>query len=278
VSAYNIRDELAQRRHGRFEVTWDDRKPPKPVLPPLPAKDDLAGQCGWVAAALNLDPAHPITEAVHQGLSGGAGHVELRRLDADCIRFEPASKIGSASKLADELVWQLLPSDGEPFPWSNHQAVKIARVVKLLCGTSRKRTTAQETALVVITYVEAAEEVTGHTYGSGGQRYEAAVSLRPVLNEYERPLRQRYLVDQDTGEYVIRVGDLARTARQIVGGSIPYGWLDARMEAFGWERRRLDGHALPGRAGRQGDHARADVYRGHLPEPEPDEIEDPVTT
>ena len=267
-------DELATRRQARFAVTWDEaRKPPKPVLPDLPDLLDLAGQCGWVTSVLNLDPAHPVTEGVHQGLSGGAGHVELRRLSTDVIRFEPASKIGTAQKLAEELVWQLLPTDGAPYPWSNQQATRIARVVKLLCGTSKKRTTSQETALIVSTYLEAAEEVQGRTYGSTHERYEAAVLLRPVLDKHERPVGQRYLVDLKTGEYVIRVGDLGRTARQIVGGSIAHGWLDARMQALGWPRRSLDGHGLPSRDGRPGPHARADVYRGHLPEPDPDDVD-----
>ena len=45
------------------------------------------------------------------------------------------------------------------------------------------------------------------------------------------------------------------------------------MEAFGWARRTLEGHAMPGRAGRRGPHAAADVYRGHLPDPDPDDVD-----
>ena len=64
---------------------------------------------------------------------------------------------------------------------------------------------------------------------------------------------------------MIRVSDLRIAARLYTGGSLARGRLDARMDELGWERVRLDGHALEGRAGRAGPHARADVYRGHLP-------------
>lgn len=250
-----------------YEVTWDaTRKPPKPVLPTMPAHDDSAGQALWITSVLNLDPAHPVFAAVYQGLSDGGGHVELRRLNSAALRFEPASRIGNAQRLADTLVWQLAPTDGDPYSWSNGQATKIARVVRLLCGTTKERTTTQETSLIVSTYLEAATRAEGCTYGTSGQRYEAAVALRPEEDAYGRPLHPRYLVDTETGEIVIRVSDLARVARHVVGGSIAFGWLDARMEALGWDRRTLDGHALPGRPGRQGAHAQAVVYRGRLPE------------
>ena len=76
----------------------------------------------------------------------------------------------------------------------------------------------------------------------------------------------RYLVDANTGELVIRVGDLQAAARSHIGSSLPRGWLDARMRALGWERRALDGHAVDGRAGRIGPHARTFVYCGHIPQ------------
>jgi hypothetical protein len=62
----------------------------------------------------------------------------------------------------------------------------------------------------------------------------------------------RYLIDANTGEYVIAVSDLNEAARRHVGSSIPRGWLPGRMDAMGWRRVTLDGHALPGRDGRSG--------------------------
>ena len=51
--------------------------------------------------------------------------------------------------MADELVWQLLPTDGDPYPWTNHQAIKIARVARLLCGASKCSTVQQEVELII---------------------------------------------------------------------------------------------------------------------------------
>jgi hypothetical protein len=73
-----------------------------------------------------------------------------------------------------------------------------------------------------------------------------------------------FLVDANTGELVVPVGGLQRAARRYVGSSLPRGWLDARMEDFGWVRILLDGHALPGRGGRSGPHKTVSAYRGHV--------------
>jgi hypothetical protein len=274
MSRQELRDELAGRR--RYEVTWDEsRKPPRPVLPEAPAHDDAAGLAAWVTAVLNLDRAHPVTAGAYQGLSAGAGHVELRRLDATPIRFEPATKISNAQRLTETLTWQQIATDAPALPWSNPQATRIAHVVRMLCAREKQMTTAEETEVIVTTFMEAGKEVWGRTHGTTGERYEAAVGLRPDEDEHGRPIKWRYLRDLDTGELVIRVSDLHHVARRIVGGSVAHGWLDARMEALGWTRRRLEGRELPGRAGQRGPHARADVYRGVLPEVDDD---DPVTT
>jgi hypothetical protein len=220
---------------------------------------------------LHLDPAHPVFEGVHQGPPDGSGHVELRRLDAPALRFEPASRISDARRLSDTLVWQGIQTDDEPYAWSNPQATKIAHVVGLLCGSTRTRTTAQETSLIVTTYLEASDAVEGYTtYGTPEQRYEAATELRPKLGA------NRYLIDENTGELVIRVSDLTAVARTVIGGGLERGWLDARMEDLGWARRTLDGRATAGREGRKdGGHAHPDVYRGHLPPPPPEAVDPP---
>lgn len=256
-------DELASRRKrkttSRYAVTWDKaRKPHKPVLPKPPEPGDLSGQCSWTTNVLHLDEAHPVTRAVHQGLSGALGHVVIERLDAPEIRFEPASKISSSQKLADELVWQLLPGDGDPYPWSNAQATTIARMIWLLCGTVKTATTKAETAHIVSTFIDAAAQQEGHTHGNAAQRAEMAFLLRPSEGA------PCYGTDVDTGELVVRVSDLQRAARDIVGSSVPYGWLDARMDSLGWQRIRLDGRALPNGSAKRGQHIRADVYRGFL--------------
>ena len=255
-----------ERRQRRFQVTWDKRKPPKPELPELPAHDDLVAQCDWLTAVLHLDPKRPVTGGVHRGLAGGHGHIMLDRLDGPALEFKPASRISKGDTLSADLVWQLEPTDDEPYPWGNQQATKIARVVHWLCDASRAITSQQQTAQILTTFIEGSEQVEGNTYGSTAERYEAAVALRPELDEkYGRVKFRHYLADTTRPEIAVRVSDLAQTARTLLGSSIAHGWLDAQMEEFGWERVELQGHSLAGREGRvHGAHARVDVYRGPI--------------
>ena len=142
-------------------------------------------------------------------------------------------------------------------------------MLRLFCGASVEVTEAQETAGIIGTYLSGAVPAEGHTtYGTSAQRYEAAVALQRALDDTTgRPIGPaRYLIDQNTGELVIRVGDLQVAARSHIGSSLPRGWLDARMQALGWDRRGLDGHADDGRAGRHSAHARTSIYRGHVPQ------------
>jgi hypothetical protein len=247
-------------------VTHDEKG--RLVLPATPALDDPAGLCTWLTAVFALDPKHPITGGERQGHAGPDGHVELRRAGAPSLRFEPAAQINSPNRLHDALAWWMLPSDGAVRPFKAEHCRQIAHVVRMLCGLAGMLSATQEAAGIVATYLGAAHRLEGHTtYGTTGQRYEAAVALQRTLDETSgRPMGPpRYLIDANTGEIAIRVADLAGAARMHVGSSLPRGFLDARMQALGWTRMRLDGHAISGRGGRVGPHARADVYRGHLP-------------
>ena len=150
--------------------------------------------------------------------------------------------------------------------------------------TSAAVTERAEAAGVARLILHDAEALKGYTtYGKDGQRYEAACALRPAQDDRGRVVGRRYYlidngdVDPETGgrsspapprtgpELVIRVSDLRFEARRLVG-STSRGWLDARIRLLGWQRFELDGHAEPGREGRQGPHARCNVYRGRLPE------------
>lgn len=122
---------------------------------------------------------------------------------------------------------------------------------------------------IIGTFISGAVAIEEHTtYGSSAQRYEAAVALQRDLDDMSGMPRGpvRYLVDTNTGELVIRVGDLQAAARSHIGSSLPRGWLDARMRALGWDRHALDGHAVDGRAGRHNAHARTFIHRGHVPQ------------
>jgi hypothetical protein len=263
-------------QHAHYEVTFTDGKPPKLLLPDVPAHDDPVALCAWTTCVLRLDPEHPVTGAEHQGLRGAEGHVEIRRAGAPSIRFEPAGAINTTRRLMPILAWQLQPTDGEPYGFKDEHARRIAHVLRLLCGASADLTEAQETTGIIGTYLNGAVAIEGHTtYGSTAQRYEAATALQRDIDDLTGQPRgpARYLLDTNTGEIVIRVGDLQAAARVHTGSGLPRGWLDARMRALGWARRVLEGHAIDGRAGRTGPHARTGIYRGHLPQPEATDVD-----
>jgi hypothetical protein len=258
-------DELEQKRQQKRRPSVDAKG--KLKLPPKPEHDNIAGLCSWLTAVFLLDPEHPITGAVRQGQHGPEGHVELSRRGALPIRFEPLTRLVHPARLREVLAGAALHTDDEPPGFKAEHTYAIEHVVRMLCGHSERRSDREEAlGLVGDFLLDAADPIEGRTtHGDSGQRYEALVALRRALDERTgRPLGPpRYLIDADTGEYVIRVGDLATVARRQFG-SLPRGWLDGRMEGIGWRRVEIQGYALPGRAGRQGPHAHVQVYRGHL--------------
>ena len=224
--------------------------------------------CAWAPAWLLRRPAPARTAAA-------ADHLDpLRRVPADV--YVPLLTRRNIER-GGYVSCPLHEGDNDPsLGFTNAHARTIAHVVRLLCGVSRAPSVVQETAGIVGTFLHGAVAVEGFTtYGQTSQRYDALVALR---REREQKTGRytgdpRFLVDKQTGEFVIRVSDLQAAAREHTGSSVPHGWLDARMEHLGWRRCRLEGYGLLGRAGRrQGPHARADVYRGHLPaSPDDDE-------
>jgi hypothetical protein len=276
----SARDELRHVVNGAspdgdgpdIEVTVDAKG--KLVLPPVPAVHDIAGCCAWLTCVFNLNPRHPIIGGAHEGLRGPDGHVHLRRLDAPAIRFEPASKINAPGKLIETLSWRMIPTDGAIHDLKGTHCRQIAHVVRMLCGTTKRASDEQDTAGLVGAFLQGAVPVHNlTTYGTSSQRYEAARALQRDLDDTTgRPVGPvRYLIDENTGETVIRLADITEVARRYVGGSVPRGWLDARMDGLGWTRIRLDGHAQSGRERTGNPHARCDVYRGLLPAPDEQE-------
>jgi hypothetical protein len=201
----------------------------------------------------------PVVGAAHQGLRGPDGQVEVRRAGDLSIRFEPAGSVSTARRLLTQLGWQLQPYDGEPYGFKEEHARRIAHALRMLCGIAREADELEEIGGVVATFLSSAVPVEGcTTYGGTENRFAAVEALRPEVSRH-------YLVDKNTGEFVIRVGDLQAAAREFVGSSLPRGWLDGRMQLLDWTRLQLQGHREAGRGGRRAGHARCDVYRGLLP-------------
>lgn len=258
---------LAAVSSTSYEITWSDHKPPRLVLPDVPALDDTAGLCAWLTCAFNLHTAHPITTGRHEGLRGPDGHAVLERRGAAPLRFEPQSKINTPARLIEVLSWQTGPTDGAIHALKGDHCRQIAHVVRMLCGATKAISDAEETAALVLVFLAEAIVQEGHTlYGTTAQRYEAATALQRELDEYTGRPRgiARYLIDANTGEYVIRAQDLGESVRRQLGSGLARGFIDGRMAGIGWTKAALDGHALAGRAGRTGPHARCNVYRGLL--------------
>jgi hypothetical protein len=250
-----------------YEIAIDAKG--KLALPDAPALDDPAAQCAWLTCAFGLDPHHPVRGGRRGGVRGPTGHAEIYRVDAPPIRFEPVTRLNTATRLVEALAWSMIATDSAVPGLKNEHCREISHVVRMLCSTTDLITEEQETAKIVGAFLQTAQpadrEVTSR--GTSAQRYEAAIALRRDADAVTGRLigAPRYACDADTDEFLIAVGDLQDAARRYMGSSLAHGWLDARMDLLGWQRIVLDGHALSGRDGRKGPHAYLGVYRGHLP-------------
>ena len=231
----------------------------------------------------NLDGRRPIIDGRRLGHRGAAGHVQLQRHDAPEILFEPASRINVPGQLTTDLDWQKIPTDGEGYGYTADHCHRIAHVVRLLCGATDMLTAEDETQHIVSTFLELAVQCDdpGHlltTYGGSPQRYAAATALQREVDQLGRPAEApKYLLDAYTGEHVIRVSDLEAFTRQHLGSSLARGFLDARMQTIGFTRISIDGHERGGEGRVDNPHARCSAYRGHMPTPEPDPLDDALS-
>lgn len=258
------------RAPRKFELTFvGEGKKQEMKLPRQP--DAVRELPAWLTCAFGLDPKHRILDGNWAGPRGGDGVVLLSRLGAPTIRFEPARRISRPQLLVEDFVFQRIGTDPPTPAFKTEHCRQIGHAINRLCDNSARATAADETAAIVDAFLHDAEPLEGFTtYGTSQQHFEAANALRRPAEASTGPLPLRapnYLIDHgqtgevDNPEFVIRVSDLHHVARRLVG-SKPWTWLDARMEEIGWARVALDGHAEPGRAGRQGAHARCHVYRG----------------
>jgi len=252
-------EQLAELR-ARSNGTVDDKG--KLTLPPKPDAGDRDGLCVWLTGVLGLTPEHPVVAGRRFG--GANGSAVLERRGTRDIHFNPYSRLTNAARFRETICGQLRDRDGQLPGFKNEHLHQIEHVVRMLAAGFEAEDDAAVTDGIISTFLHDAERAEeGHTtYGTSQERYAAAVALRPGGDFARMP---RYLVDRDTGEYVVRVSDMAYAARRHTGNTMPSDVLDARIAEYGWERVQLRGWEKSGRAGRaDGGHARVSVYRGHL--------------
>lgn len=230
------------------------------LLPEKPSMDDVVGLCAWTTAVFGLDQRHPITGGKRRGVRGVTGCVELTRLDAQSLIIDPVTRLNVPLRLSEALTAHRLPSDDVIPPFRGPHCRDIAHAVIMLAGTDGTLTEAQETASILGTLMHVAEEadvkVTCH--GSAAQRAEVVHALR---HGYDEPIR--YVRDCFTGAIVVTVRDLNEVAKKHMGGTLRHGWLEARMDSFGWVRRELQGYDEEP-DGSRGQHREVGIYRGFL--------------
>ncbi len=261
----------------KVEYTDEPGKTPKLVMPGLPTANDLAGQLAWLTSVFRLDVKHPATRVRRYGKRGQSGDIEISRAGARSLDFEPAAAIYSATRLIPMLDCLLISTDGVPYGFKNDHCKMIGRVVNMACEACESPDEAEEAAALVGMFTSIAMAVPGFTtYGSVTERFEALEVLRREVHgetEYERTVQRTYLIDSNTGEYVVRVSDMREAARLYGGGQLTHGWLDSHMARIGWTRAKVQGYAESGRAGRKGPHLRVDFYRGMMPDTDGNEGE-----
>jgi hypothetical protein len=267
-------------------ATSGAKKGKKPyILADLPQRDDRAGLCEWLTLNLGLDPEHPITNGCRFGTHDHDGIALLYRRNAPELRFTPITRLSTPARLTETLIGCLTSTDGVIPPFTNDHIAYITSAVRWLCEITDEQSHVERFNAITGTFLAGAEPIEEKltTYNTTSpQRYELADKLRPQRDEHNRPLPPRYLVDRNSGELIIGVGDLQTAARAAEGTSLRRGELDTLLVERGWKRITIEGRGHPGRPQARGPHLRLYAYRGllpvvHNPDDAPDDAATPST-
>jgi hypothetical protein len=245
-----------------YELEWrvSEKGKCEIVLPPLPDPGEVAGLRAWLTAVFGLNPAQPIIRGWRTGTLADGGAV-LERRGAPELWFTPFSRLCAPNKLLESLNACMAPEDGVAPPLKGEHCPLIAAAVRRLCETGAVQTMrelAQDAIRLAIQDAEAVHGLT--TYGlTSAQRFEVATALSRKPTGWPR-----YLVDSNTGEFVVRASDVTHAVRALKGTGLRHGEVVDLMGAVGWAKIDIDGHQLPGREGRRGPHAIVSAWRGHL--------------
>jgi hypothetical protein len=269
-------------QQSKYAPSWRDGNNGKRsyVLASLPPDDDLANNLEWLTLTLGLDPRRPITAALRLGTFDADGSVVLTRAGgAPELRFAPFARMCTPAKLLETLNACMDSSDGIAPPITGEHIPPILAAVRRVTDASERVTACERFGAIVRTFIADAHALPmGTRPSTSAERYELAKALSRPLDDFGRPTdRPRCVVDPDTDELLIRASDLAVAARTFEGTSLRRGELQALIAENGWRRVTIDGHALPGGAGRRGPHARVYAYRGQLAtDDQPDEEPQPT--
>jgi hypothetical protein len=244
-------DEIAARRHYR-EL---HKKRKNGRLPPLPGFDATAGDLrDWLTVALNPAPGWRVTEFLRHGRQK-ADWCVLTLTGPDGSRH--AFDVGEQRSLSPAAVEMaiVVATDGLCRPDCKLPSERkdigtgLVAFATVTANQSREAETRDWTAQTV----DAAEPLTGHTFTADGRADAISAMLaRPKFDlvaarEYAdqstiiKP-RPTLLIDKETPDQWIRVGDFATFWRHILGvGIIGQLTIDGRLAAIGIKRHNLNG-------------------------------------
>ena len=271
----SIADRQKAARNGngdgsKYAPTWGEPDPKtkkKPyLLADMPEQGVSHGLCSWLTLSLAARPNHPIIRGHRFGTHDTDGNVILVRRDAPPLRFAPITRLSTPTKLLESLGSGMTRTDRVAPPLTGEHCPKIFAAVRWLCDISDVESSAQRLGKIVRTLLGGAESAGADftTYGAltSSERYRLAKALTPLQGNYGREGPDRYLIDSQTGELVMRLSDLQAAARAAEGSSLRRGELETLLGENEWKRITVDGHELPGREGRKGPHATVVAYRG----------------
>lgn len=161
-----------------------------------------------------------------------------------------------------DITFQLLAGDGRPYGWSDEDCGRIAYVIHQMAKVENAFDIVAESQSIINTYRERAVAVPVDITTGPVAKFEAAVAIRAIEDDYGRVKQYRYGVDAKDN-MLIRVTDLIQTTRAMFPGTLANGWLDGRMDLIGFVKTSFQGYAQRGVEGRRnGGHAIGNVYMG----------------
>jgi hypothetical protein len=236
------------------EPSTNGQRPDK--WPRLPGHDaDLATIRAYLTAAANLPAGWVVESAERHGQYGSDPMTITVRTPGEApnvvIRFEgqrecskPAALRAAFAEATDGASRMRNPSPA--------QAGDYYIGVCALARVTRRAGIADETWAWLHTYTASGTILLGHSLRDRVQRYDALAALqartefdvararRYVANDLHPDYRWTLLIDAESDELWLRVGELTTYVRNVLGERIAQHTLDARVQEIGGERWTME--------------------------------------